>query len=129
MFKQLASLALAGLFIIALTPVHIRAQAQADKEARQTEKIKAKVIKLGTGKRARVEVNLKDNRRLKGYVSEIAEDHFSVADGKNRTVTTVTFDQVTRVKSKNREWIYAAVFGVGTVVSLLILTSISLRGS
>jgi hypothetical protein len=127
MFKQLASLALACLLIITLAPVPARAQTQAEKEARQTEKVKAKIIKLGTGKRARVEVKLKDNRRLKGYVSEIAEDHFSVADSKTGTVSTVPFNQVERVKSKDRTWIYAVALGAGTVVGLLIVVSISLR--
>jgi hypothetical protein len=129
MFKQLATLALAGLLVITLTPVAARARAQAEKEARQTLKVRAKIIKLGTGKRARVEVKLKDNRRLNGYVSEIAEDHFSVANAKTGTVTTVPFDQVERVTSKERSWMYAMALGVGTVVTLMIVTAISLRGS
>src|SRR3989442_7844983 len=98
MFKKFLSLALTGSLISMVTLVPASAQSQTETDARQTEKVKARILKLGIGKKARVEVRLKDNTRLNGYVSEITEDHFNVADANAGVAATVPYAQVQQLK-------------------------------
>ena len=120
MFKTILSLVLASL-ITMITSVPIAAQSQPDK-------VKAKVTKIGTGKKAGVDVKLNDNTRLKGYVGEIAANHFTVINSKHGTVTTVSYDQVQQIKSTER-WVLPLVLGVGTIIGVILIVAVSLRGS
>jgi hypothetical protein len=75
------------------------AQSRHQNEPLAAEKVRAKVAKLGTGKRSRAEVTLKDDRRLKGYIGEISENGFTLVDPKRGAVSAVAYDQVRRFKS------------------------------
>src|SRR5438067_2261831 len=77
------------------------AQYNDDKAAREAEKVKAAISKLGTGPAARVEVKLKDRTKLKGYVSELNDYHFVVTDDKTGIATAVAYPQVKQVKGNN----------------------------
>lgn len=69
MAKKVLSLVLTGLLInaVAINSSHARFQ---DDPARNIEKVKENVRKLGVGEEARVEVKLQDGRKLKGYIRE-----------------------------------------------------------
>lgn len=121
MFKTILSLVFACLLMTIITSVPVAAQAQADE-------VKSKITKLGTGKRAGVDVKLKDNTRLKGYIGEIAADHFTVINSKHGTVTTVFYDQVQQIKSTDR-WVLPLVLGVGTIIGVILIVAVSLKGS
>ena len=131
MFNKLLSLSLTCSLLIAVTPAHVSAQSGPESETEvAAKKVKARIVRLGTGKRARLEVRLKDGRRLKGYVGEIAEEHFSIADAKAGTVTAVPYDQVEKLKKvRNGSLIYALVGGVGTLVIVIAIALASLDES
>ena len=129
MFEKLLSLALAGLLIGILGTAPVSAQSRAGTDSQQADKIKAKVTRLGTGKQARVEVKLRDTTKLKGYIGQIAEDHFTLIDPKHGTVTTITYGQVEKIKDRNHDWVTAALLGAGTIGGLLIVVVLSGRGS
>jgi hypothetical protein len=76
---------------------------------------------LGTGKRARVEIKLKDNTKLKGYIGAIAEEQFTVVDPKGGTVMPVPYNQVQQIKNTNRSGVYALGFAAGIIGGILIL--------
>ena len=63
------------------------ATAQSVKSAVQDDPVVAKVRmdvwKLGVGETARVEVKLRDQRKLKGYIGEATNDSFTVVDSKS----------------------------------------------
>ncbi len=65
MLKKVLSLMVAGLLInaVAFRSAYARPQ---DDQARNIEKVKENVRKLGVGEDARVEVKLQDGRKLKG---------------------------------------------------------------
>lgn len=128
MFEKLLSLALPCLLTSMITSVPVSAQLQAGRE-QQTEKVKATVTKLGTGKQARVEVKLKDNTKLKGYIGEIAQEHFTLIDPKHGTITPVPYDQVQQIKNTNHSGIFAAVLGAATIGGVMLIVVLSLRGS
>ena len=129
MFKKLLSFALACSLIslvMSLTPAH--AQSQSDREA-QADKARAKVVKLGTGKQARVEVKLTDNRKLKGYIGEIAEDHFTLVDARHVNVIQIQYAQVQQIKNINHSAIYAPLFGAAIIGGVIIYALIAARGA
>ncbi|MGA9995182.1 MAG: hypothetical protein WBP93_07210 [Pyrinomonadaceae bacterium] len=84
------------------------------------------MLKQGTGKDARVEVKLRDNTKVKGYISEAGQDTFTVMDQKTGVSKTVAYADVSQVKKQggglsSRTWIIlgavaAAVVVVGIVV-------------
>ena len=129
MFKKLLSVALAGLLMTMIMAVPASAQSRAAGESQQAEKVKAKVTKLGTGKQARVEVRLKDNTKLKGYIGAIAEEHFTLIDPKHGTVTPVPYEQVQQTKNSNHSAVYALGFGAAIVGGLMLVVVLALRGS
>ena len=129
MFEKLLSLALAVLLTGMITCVPASAQSQAEKDPQQAEKVKAKVTKLGAGKQARVEVKLKDNTRLKGYIGEIAEEYFTLIDPKHGTVTPVPYAQVQQIKNTNHSAAYALGLGAAVIGGVILVVVASLRGS
>jgi len=129
MAKKLLSVALMLLLTSLVTPVPASAQSQEDTRARQAQKVKARISKLGTGKRAYVEVKLRDNNKLKGYVSEIADDHFVVIDPKTNVRSTVPYAQVQQIKVNNHSLGYGLAFGAAVIGGVIIAVSLLLRGS
>ena len=100
MLKNLLSMALAVLLLSMTTPIRSSAQSPTQKD-QQADQIRAKVTRLSTGTQARVEVKLKDNTKLKGYIGQIAEDKFALIDPKHGTVTPIPYDQVQQIKNTN----------------------------
>jgi hypothetical protein len=66
--------------------------------ARLAQQVRVSVLKLGTGERARVEVKLRDETKLKGYISAAGADSFTVTDAKTRESTVVAYNDVAQVK-------------------------------
>jgi hypothetical protein len=126
MFKKLLSVALTGLLLGMITAVPASAQSQA---AGETQKVRAKVTRIGTGKRATVNVKLRDNTKLKGYIGEIAQEHFTVVDPKHGTVTPVQYEQVQQIKNTNHQWLFALGAGAASIVGVLLVVTLSMRGS
>src|SRR2546423_10152271 len=127
MRQKICALALAGLVInlICFTPLAVCAK-QKD-AALPPEKVKAKIIRYGTGREARVIVKLLDGTRLKGYVSAIEADHFVVASVKQGNTTSVAYDQVRELKRDpsltSFQQIFAAV-GLGIVAVAVVAAAI-----
>ncbi|SRR6266404_4870432 len=129
MVEKLLALGLAGLLTSIIPYAGASAQSQTGREPQQAEKVRAKVTKLGTGKQARVEVKLRDNTKLKGYIGEIAEERFTLVDPKRGTVTPVPYEQVQQIKNINHSGLYALALGAATIVGVMLVVAIALRGS
>ena len=76
------------------------AKPSAEKEAQFVAKVKAGILKLGTGPAAPVEIKLRDGTKLKGYVAEAGDDHFVIVD-KTGASTEVAYPQVKQAKGNN----------------------------
>ena len=72
-----------------------------EKESRYTQKIKASLLELGTGDATRVTVNLKDKTKLTGYIKEIGDRSFVIADTATASATTVPYPDVVQVQGNN----------------------------
>jgi hypothetical protein len=87
-------------------------QAKTEEETLRVEKNRASITKLGTGRDARVEVKLRDNTKLKGYVSDTAGDSFTVIDSKTGESRTVTYGDVEKLNKQGK--------GFSTLTKVLI---------
>jgi hypothetical protein len=97
-------------------------RAQTAGAAQLAEEARSKVQKLGTGHKTRVEVKLRDNTKLKGYISQAGADSFIVIDTKTGAATTVTYTDVAQVK-KWRGGLSPLTWGIigGASVAALIV--------
>ena len=72
-----------------------------DKETRYAQKVKAAISEIGVGQMTRVSLRLRDKTKLAGYISEIGDTGFIVADLKCAETTTVAYPDVVQVKGNN----------------------------
>ncbi len=122
MLKKVLSLVLTGLLINAVAVSSSYARSQ-DEQARNIEKVKESVRKLGVGEEARVEVKLHDGRKLKGYIQVADEDNFTVIDSKDGTATTVAYSQVKQLQGRNRST--AAKVGINVAKGVGIVAAVA----
>ena len=90
-----------------------------NKDAKNIQKTKAVVTKLGTGIDAKIEVKLKDGTRVNGYVSEVNNDQFVVTDPNTGTKTPIPYPQVQKATGKHHRLVLLALIG-GLVVAIAI---------
>jgi hypothetical protein len=100
-----------------------------EKEAKFAEKVKAGIAKLGTGTEARVEVKLKDKRKLKGYVSEAGTDSFTIVDEKTGEATKVAYSNAKQVKGNNLSKGVGVAIAIGILVVAIILVATVFGGN
>jgi hypothetical protein len=96
------------------------AESQADQSTRghpdQAVKIRAKVQKTGVGEKSKIRVKLRDGTELRGYVSNIGNDSFTVTDSATHKASSLSYDDVETVRGK----------GLSTAAKVLIVTGIGL---
>jgi hypothetical protein len=126
LFRRTFAALLGGILLLTISGFK-PAQAKTGKDVPSPEQVRASVLKLGTGKNARVEIRLNDNSSLKGYVSEAGEQSFTVVDSKTGASHPVAYGDVLQVKKKSNglssqtKWIIgaAAVAGAGIVLYIV----------
>lgn len=122
MLKRLMSLLLAvslmGLTVV--NPLSVSAQEAHEKSA---AKIRKKVAEIGTGPRAQVVVRLRDGAKVKGHISEIAEDHFAVVDKKAGEVRVAYAEAKSLREVYIPKWMKVTGFvALGIMAPLIIAT-------
>jgi hypothetical protein len=121
MFRKLVTLLLVAL-VINVTGVRLTyADSKEEKQARFAEKIKANVLKLGTGESTRVTVKLRDQAKLDGYISEAGAETFTVTNRKTGVTTTVAYLQVKSVQGNNLSTGAKIAIGVGIAATIIFI--------
>jgi hypothetical protein len=91
----------------------------------QSAQAKREVQKRGTGERSRVKVMLRNKTEVKGYISQIDAGTFQVTDRKSGHVTTVAYQDVTRIHrsgmSSGAKIALVAGIGVAAIVFWVVL--------
>jgi hypothetical protein len=86
------------------------------------EKVKATVAKRGTGPKAKVNVKLKDNTKLKGYITKSEGDSFTLAESETGQLRTLAYGDVAEVKKPGGlSWAAKIGIGVGITVGVLAI--------
>lgn len=121
MSKKLLSLFLVALLInlAGVTPAY--AASKEEKQARFAEKVKASVLKFGTGEAARVKIKLRDETKLAGYISAADGEGFTVIDSKTRIATTIAYPQVKSVQGNNLSTGAKIAIGVGIAAAIIFI--------
>ena len=119
MFRRAFAIMISGVLISAALGFQ-PARAQTGEDAGADE-ARAKVEKIGVGRDARVEVRLRDNRKVKGYVSAAEKDSFTVTDSKTGATRSVAYAEVARVRKpggglSTRGWVIIGAAAVAAVV-------------
>ena len=124
MLRRMLSIILSGL-MLSTALVSQSASANTKKDAAPAEKARAAVQKIGTGEKARVEVKLRDNTKLKGYVSAADEDSFTVTDRKTGATTDVLYADAAQVK-KQGGGLSPLTWGIigGAAVAAIVVTKV-----
>lgn len=121
MFRKLFTLLLMAL-VINLGAVRVAyADSKQEKQARFTEKVKANVLKLGTGESTRVKVKLRDQAKLEGYISDAGAETFTVTNRKTGVATTVAYPQVKSVQGNNLSTGAKIAIGVGIAAGIIFI--------
>jgi hypothetical protein len=121
MIKKICS-AVLSILLLQATALPAFAATKAEKEAKRAEKVRTELAKLGTGKDARVRLELRDKTKLEGYLSE-ANDSAVVVTDKTGNATTVPYPQVKKAQGNNLSTgaKIAIGAGIGAGVTLLII--------
>ena len=121
MFRKPFTLLLIAL-VINLGGVRLAyAGSKEDKQARFAEKIKANVLKLGTGESTRVKVKLRDQAKLEGYISDAGPETFTITNRKTGAATTVAYPQVKSVQGNNLSTGAKIAIGVGIAATIIFI--------
>ncbi|HZS07128.1 MAG TPA: hypothetical protein VFD58_19990 [Blastocatellia bacterium] len=115
MFRRCLCLLLISSLVSIVTVRPALADPQEEQKA-QLARIKNSVARIGEGPDARVEVRLRDNTKLKGYIRESGEDYFIVRDPRAGKTTRVEYSQVAEVKAPRQ-------FHVSPLVIRLAITA------
>ena len=91
----------------------------------KASKARARVESLGNN--ARVEVKLRDTTKVKGNISAITPDSFTVTDSKTGITNTVAYADVDEVKKagggglSTKGWVIIGAAAVGAVVTWIVV--------
>ncbi|MBX3243440.1 MAG: hypothetical protein KF685_03100 [Acidobacteria bacterium] len=89
----------AVLVLFHMTP----AQTKADEADKQTAKIRNKIVKIGVGSEKQVSITLKSKTRIRGYITIVAADDFTVMNLADGQPTLIAFTDVKSVNRGGRE--------------------------
>ena len=121
MFRKLVTLLLVAL-VINLGGVRLaHADSKEEKHARFADKIKANVLKLGSGESARVKVKLRNQPKLEGYISVAGDETFTVTNPKTGAATTVAYAQVKSIQGNNLSTGAKIAIGVGIAATIIFI--------
>ena len=121
MLRKLFALLLVA-FMINLAGVRLAyAESKEEKQARFAEKVKANVLKLGTGESTRVKVKLRDQAKLEGYISDAGTETFVVTNRKTGVATAVAYAQVKSVQGNNLSTGAKIAIGVGIAAAVIFI--------
>ena len=98
MLRKIFSLVIICCFCF---PAGIIAQTKSQQTAKETkriEKIRKLIFQSGIGPGNDVEVKLRDKSKIRGYVSEVADNHFVVTDSKTGSTTKLEYGQVDKAR-------------------------------
>ena len=115
-------LSLVLLHTFSLVSLATDSSLEKSKKALLASRVKAGVTQLGTGKNAVVRVVLHDKTKYHGYITEIGEDGFVVADAKTGATAPIAYPEVKGIKGNN--FSTGAKIGLGVAIAAVIVAII-----
>ena len=108
--------------ILLFTAFGVNAARAQTGNSRTIEQARAKVEKIGAGSKTKVEVILRDHTKLRGRISHVGVDDFTVTNAKTGTSQTIAYTDVEKVSKGGSgltmgSWILIAA-GAGAAITL-----------
>lgn len=123
MLKKTMTMFLVVLLVnLALLPSVYANETKTEKEAKFAQKVKTEISKLGIGTDSKVKVKLKDGTKLKGYVSEINDEGFTVTDVNGKS-TSIPYNKAKQVGGGNTKLGIIIAVGIFAVLIILLVAS------
>jgi hypothetical protein len=92
----------------------------------KTDKIKAKIARLGTGPKAKIKVVRMDDSKVEGYVVRTDADQFVVME-KRQHETSVAFSDVKQIKGHDSNYLRPILIGFGALTVAVLLFGAALK--
>jgi hypothetical protein len=124
--KKYLSLVMSVLMLLVLTYAPLAAETPREKAKREllVAQVKTGIASLGTGPSSRVRVVLTDKTKYHGYITEIAEDHFVVADAKTGAKASIAYSEVKGIKGHNLSTGTKIGIGVAIAAAVAIIIAV-----
>ena len=111
---------LSVFMFLAIIPPSSVSQTTADTKA---DRARETAAKIGSGERSKVDVRLRDGRRIKGYIETIGDDSVTLVQDGSKSPATISFSDIDELKRSRRGLSGGAIIGiiaagVGTAVLL-----------
>lgn len=119
--KFIAHILVSALTLLLMGVPNAAAKSKAEKEAQRIEKVKANILRLGTGPEARIVLVLQDKTKLVGYVRQAGDDAFTITEAKTGTETTIAYPQVKTARGHNLSTGAKIAIGVAVGVGIVLL--------
>lgn len=100
MIERYLSIVLTVLLIFGADSTLIFAQTKTVDSAANAGKVKAEILRRGTGEKKSVRVKLLNGSKLKGYISQTGEDSFTFVYSKTQQSDVIAYRDVKRVESR-----------------------------
>jgi sRNA-binding regulator protein Hfq len=94
------------------------------KEGKSRERVKAEVLKRGTGEKAKVKVKLRNGSEVRGYISKADQDTFDI-HGKNSENVTLAYADVLSVRKAGMS--RGAKIGIAAGGAALVIAALAAR--
>jgi len=124
MKKHLTIILIASLVFLAFRGQTLGRSSGKDKVP-TVEEIKAKIAKLGTGKKAKAQIKLRTGEEIKGFVSSAGDDRFAFTERDSKQTKTIAYADVVEVKKSGGLSTGAKIaIGLGIGVAVLAIVVI-----
>jgi hypothetical protein len=97
------------------------------RKAQLASEVKAGIAHLGIGKSSVVRVVLYDKTKYHGYITEINEGGFVVADVKTSATAPIAYSEVKGIKGNNLST--GAKIGIGVAIAVAVVIIVAVIGS
>jgi hypothetical protein len=124
MFKRQLSIAISiTLFVtVLITPVTTIGQST---DSSDTARIRSNIERLSTERGKKVDIRLRDNTRIKGYISAVDQDTFTVSEPKLGTAQNISYADVLEAKrsgsGSKKPWFIFAGVAAAVIVTWVIV--------
>ena len=117
MFRKAIAVALTAI-VSCLSGAQSETSGQAKGQPDRATSVKAKMRKMGVGERSVVRVKLKDGTELRGYLSQIENDSFTITDKAANKAASASYGDVLSLKGKGLPTSAKVLIAVGIGVAV-----------